>query len=130
VAVPIAWAAAGLPQWGYLVLCAAVTGIAIWASSLADRAFGVHDSGRIVIDEVAGFLWTMALVDRADLALLAAGFALFRVADILKPWPARTIDRRMGGGAGVVLDDVAAGLWAAAAVYAIHRTGALARLGW
>ncbi|HLU66490.1 MAG TPA: phosphatidylglycerophosphatase A, partial [Kofleriaceae bacterium] len=117
VAVPLAWLASGAPQWGYLALCLAVTGLAIWAAAGADRAFGVHDSGRIVIDEVAGYLWTMALVDRSDPLLLLAGFVLFRLADIVKPPPARAIDARMEGGTGVVLDDVVAGLWAAAALF-------------
>jgi phosphatidylglycerophosphatase A len=124
-AVPLVWATAALPHWGYLALCVGVTLVAIWASSLANRAFGVHDSGRIVVDEVAGFLWTMLLVDRSDLALLGIGFVLFRVADMTKPPPARAIDSRMEGGAGVVLDDVVAGFWAAAALFAVDRSGLL-----
>jgi phosphatidylglycerophosphatase A len=123
-AVPLVWAGAALPQWVYLAMCAAVTAIAIVAASGADRAFGDHDSGRIVVDEVAGYFWTMAAAsDRADPILLLAGFLLFRVADIVKPPPARAIDRRLPGGPGVVLDDVAAGGWAAAALWLLHRTG-------
>jgi phosphatidylglycerophosphatase A len=114
VAVPIAWGASGLPQWGYLALCAAVTLVAIWAAGRANHVFGEHDAGRIVIDEVAGFLCTMVPVSRADWRLLAAGFVLFRLADILKPPPARWIDNKLEGGTGVVLDDVVAGVWAAA----------------
>jgi phosphatidylglycerophosphatase A len=129
-AVPLVWASAGVPQWGYLVLCVAVTLVAIAAATGADRAFGDHDSGRIVVDEVAGYFWTLAPVaDRSNLALLAAGFLLFRVADIVKPPPARAIDRRMPGGPGVVLDDVVAGWYAAAALWALERSGLLARLG-
>ncbi len=130
-AVPLVWASAGLTQWGYLALCLAVTGIAIAAASEADRAFAVHDSGRIVVDEVAGYFWTMlAVADRADPAPLVAGFLLFRVADIVKPPPARAIDRRLPGGPGVVLDDVVAGWWAAAALVALDRSGLLAQLRW
>ena len=127
-AVPLAWAVSGLPQWGYLALCAGVIALAVWSSSTANRVFGEHDSGRIVADEVAGFLCTMAPVDRADWVLLAIGFLLFRVADIAKPPPARWIDRRMQGGAGVVLDDVAAGVWAGVALWALDRTGWLPSL--
>lgn len=127
-AVPIAWSVSALPQWGYLALCAAVTALAIWAAGRADRAFGEHDAGRIVIDEVAGFLCTMAPVSRADWLLLAAGFVLFRAADIGKPPPARWIDRHVGGGAGVVLDDVVAGVWAALALWALARSGWLPSL--
>ena len=125
VAVPLVWVTAAMPQWGYLALCVGVTLVAIWASSLANHAFGMHDSGRIVIDEVAGFMWTMALVDRADPLLLGLGFVLFRITDMTKPPPARAIDSRMEGGAGVVLDDVVAGLWAAAALFAVDRAGLL-----
>jgi phosphatidylglycerophosphatase A len=113
------------------VLCGVVTAVAIAAASGADRAFGDHDSGKIVVDEVAGYVWTMAAVaDRADPVLLVAGFALFRVADIAKPPPARAIDRRMSGGPGVVLDDVAAGFWAAAALWVLDRSGLLGQLAW
>lgn len=127
-AVPIAWSVSALPQWGYLALCAGVTLFAVWAAGRADRVFGEHDAGRIVIDEVAGFLCAMAPVSRGDWALLAAGFVLFRVADIAKPPPARWIDRRLEGGAGVVLDDVVAGVWAAAALWGLEQSGWLASL--
>jgi phosphatidylglycerophosphatase A len=121
VAVPLAWACAGLTWWVYLAVCIAVTLVAIAAAEGADRAFGQHDSGKIVIDEVAGYMVTMVAVDRHRWLLLGAGFLLFRVADVLKPPPARAIDLRMGGGAGVVLDDVAAAVWSAAAVWVVAR---------
>jgi phosphatidylglycerophosphatase A len=130
-AIPMVWAVSGLPQWVYLALCAAVTLVAIAAAGGADRAFGEHDAGKIVIDEVAGYFWTMAAVgDRADPVLLLAGFVLFRAADILKPPPARAIDRRLPGGPGVVLDDVVAGWWAAAALWGLQRSGLFAHLSW
>ena len=128
VAVPLAWSVFALPQWGYLALCAAVTLVAVWAAGRADRVFGEHDAGRIVIDEVAGFLCAMLLVSRADWRLLAAGFVLFRIADIVKPPPARWIDQRLEGGAGVVLDDVVAGAYAALVLWALSRSGWLASL--
>lgn len=127
-AVPIAWGASALPQWGYLALCAGVTLLAIWAAGRANRVFGEHDSGRIVVDEVAGFLCTMIPVSRGDWRFLLAGFVLFRAADIGKPPPARWIDRRLEGGAGVVLDDVVAGVWAALALWGLARSGWLASL--
>jgi phosphatidylglycerophosphatase A len=128
-AIPMVLVSAGLPHWGYLAVCVAVTALAIASAGAADRAFGLHDSGRIVVDEVAGYFWTMAAVaDRADPVALLAGFLLFRVADIFKPPPARAIDRRMAGGPGVVLDDVVAGLWAAAALLVLDRAGLLARM--
>jgi len=115
-ALPFAWA---LVWWGgpLLLLAAAllVTGVGIWASRLYCEATGTHDSGRIVIDEVAG-QWLTLLPAPLDPAAYAAGFVLFRFTDIVKPWPARWIDRRMGGGAGIVLDDVVAGVYAAIAL--------------
>jgi phosphatidylglycerophosphatase A len=118
VAVPLAWSLRGMSLGPYLGTCAAAVAIAIWAAARADRAMGTHDSGRIVIDEVVGYLVTMAWVDRGDPWLLAIGFLAFRIADIVKPPPARWFDREVPGGAGVVLDDVAAGVWASLVVLA------------
>ena len=128
LAVPIAWSVFSLPQWGYVALCAGVTLLAVWAAGRAGRVFGEHDAGRIVIDEVAGFLCAMAPVSRGDWALLAAGFVLFRVADIAKPPPARWIDRRLEGGVGVVLDDIVAGAYAALALWGLSKSGWLPSL--
>ncbi len=124
VAVPIAYLTASWPLWAFALFCVAVIAVGIWAAEVADRFWGTHDSGRIVIDEVAGYLVTVALVDRGDLVLLALGFFLFRAFDIAKPPPIRAIDRRMGGGAGVVLDDVAAGVMAGAVLTAAALLGA------
>jgi phosphatidylglycerophosphatase A len=128
VAVPLAWALAALPLWQYALIVAAVTGLGIWAADRADRAWGTHDSGRIVIDEVAGYLVTVALVDRAHWIPLAVGFVVFRVLDIVKPPPVRWIDARVPGGAGVVLDDVAAGVLGLGVMVALDRFGALGYL--
>jgi phosphatidylglycerophosphatase A len=122
VAVPLAWLAAPLTTPAYLALCAAIIAVAIWAADRADRAAGTHDSQRIVIDEVAGYLVAMAWADRGDPIVLLLGFVLFRVADIVKPPPARFFDRGWRGGAGVVLDDVVAGLWAAAVLAGMALT--------
>ena len=74
----------------------------------------------MVIDEVAG-QWLVLVVVPPDLVLYAAGFVLFRIADIVKPWPASWIDRTVKGGLGVMLDDTAAALYAGVALYAISR---------
>lgn len=76
-----------------------------------ERFFGKKDCQVIVIDEVVGIFFTMFLFP-PTLPNLAAGFFLFRVFDILKPFPARWVDKRISGGTGVVLDDVVAGLYA------------------
>jgi phosphatidylglycerophosphatase A len=71
----------------------------------------LHDPGAVVIDEVAGQWLTLAIAPLDPLAFLL-GFVLFRVADVLKPWPASWLDRRVGGAFGVMIDDVAAALYA------------------
>ncbi len=125
VAVPIAYLAAGLPWWQFLLVTAVVTIAGIWAADVADRAWGTHDSGRIVIDEVAGYFATVAFVDRSDWLALLIGFAVFRLFDIAKPPPIRWIDRNVQGGVGVMLDDVAAGALGCAVMVALVQGGLL-----
>jgi phosphatidylglycerophosphatase A len=91
--------------------------LGIWASDVAERHFGQHDDGRIVIDEVVGQLLTLApLVVLAPAAgrrapgWLFAGFLLFRLLDIWKPPPIGWAERSFKGGAGVMMDDVFAGI--------------------
>ena len=128
VAIPLAWALASLPLWQFAIVVAAVTGIAIWAADRADRAWGTHDSGRIVIDEVAGYLVTVALIDRTDWRALLVGFVVFRALDIIKPPPVRWLDENLPGGWGVVLDDVAAGVLGLGVMWVLAHFGALAYL--
>ena len=109
VAVPLAWLASPLPAWAFVLLAAAVTAVGIGAAELADRAWGTHDSGRIVIDEVAGYLVTVAFADPSRPAVLALGFVLFRIFDIVKPPPIRWLDRNLPGGVGVVVELISQG---------------------
>jgi phosphatidylglycerophosphatase A len=95
----------------YLVTFAGLVAAAIWVAGEAEGLFAEHDSGKITIDEVAGYA-TATLFVTPSLATLVASFLLFRLFDVVKPWPARWIDRELPGGAGVVLDDVFAGLYA------------------
>ena len=128
VAVPLAFVLAPLPIWQFAIVIVAVTALAIWAADRADRAWGTHDSGRIVIDEVAGYLTTMALVDRGHWAPLVVGFVVFRAFDIIKPPPVRWLDENLPGGWGVVLDDMAAGVMGMAVMFGLDRLGAFDRL--
>jgi phosphatidylglycerophosphatase A len=132
VAVPIAWALAGLPTWQFAVVTVLVTALAIWAADTADRAWGTHDCQKIVIDEVAGYLVTMLTVDRHSWVALLAGFVIFRILDSTKPWPVRWLERNLPGGWGVVLDDVGAGVQGAILMWLLAHFGvlaAIARLG-
>jgi phosphatidylglycerophosphatase A len=85
--------------------------LSCWVSGRAEEIFGEKDSGRIVIDEVIGYLVTMTGAPFSWPAVIA-GFFLFRLFDIVKPQPARWFDRHLKNGYGVVLDDVVAGVYA------------------
>lgn len=91
-------------------LAAIVAGV--WICGESARRLGVHDHPAIVWDEVAGMMLTMLAVPDAWWGTPLA-FVLFRLFDIAKPWPIREIDHGLGGGAGIMLDDVLAGLFAA-----------------
>ena len=106
----------------YLVILTLVVMIAIWVSGRTADLLGVHDDPRIVIDEIAGILVTLALVPPSVPALLA-GFVLFRLLDISKPAPISTIDQRLRGGFGIVADDVVAGLGANLCLQLLFRWG-------
>jgi phosphatidylglycerophosphatase A len=111
-ALPFGWALAAC--WGaagLIVGAALVFAVGCWAAGAIGRASGLKDPGAIVIDEVAA-QWLVLAVAPLHLAPYAAGFLLFRIADILKPWPASWADRRVGGGFGVLLDDVIAAIYA------------------
>ncbi len=120
-AIPLWWLLSHLAWPLYLVATAAVALSGMVAASRAGRYFGAPDSGHIVIDEVAGYLVTMLFLPRGLLPALT-GFVFFRLFDVLKPPPARFFDRdpRWKNGAGVMLDDVAAALWACPATWLVH----------
>lgn len=118
-AVPLAWAVARLDPLPAAAFLAAFLALSIHAAGHAGRHWRVVDASQIVIDEVMGYLVTMAFVPFSWPAA-AAGFLLFRATDVLKPWPASALDR-VKNAAGVVLDDVAAGVWAGVALRLLHH---------
>ena len=73
---------------------------------------GVHDHPGIVWDEIAA-MYLVLLVAPPGITAWALGFGLFRLFDIWKPWPIRDLDHRLGGGAGIMLDDLVAALYTA-----------------
>jgi Phosphatidylglycerophosphatase A and related proteins len=105
-----------LPVSYYLgtVLVLFVSGI--WICGRTARDLGVHDHTAIVWDEIVGYLVTMIMVPRGYVWILA-GFALFRLFDIWKPWPIRWLDRTVSGGVGVMLDDLVAGIYGLLALH-------------
>lgn len=112
-ALPFAWIIVWLfGARALLVAAALLFVIGWWAAARVSRASGVKDAGSIVVDEVVG-QWLTLVVTPPDALAYLLGFALFRLFDIAKPWPARWLDRHVPGGLGVMADDVAAGFYAA-----------------
>ncbi|MDM4772171.1 phosphatidylglycerophosphatase A [Solimonas sp. SE-A11] len=115
-----------LPVWGFGAALLLLFLFGCWICGESARLLGVHDYGGIVFDEIVGFLIAclpllpaLGLVQGPrDMALgLLAAFAVFRLFDILKPWPIRAFDRSVHGGVGIMIDDVLAGVFSAAVLY-------------
>lgn len=114
----MAWlATACTPGAGTLFLVGVVL-FSVWISQEAEILIGRKDPGAVVIDEMAGFCVTMTLVP-VTLFTLVLGFITFRCFDIVKPFPVRWFEKTFSGGAGIVLDDLMAGLLAAFLLKAI-----------
>jgi phosphatidylglycerophosphatase A len=93
------------------VICAVLfIFFAIWIAAAAEEVLEKEDAGEIVIDEIAGLIVTFIGLP-FTLKTMIAGFVIFRVFDILKPFPIRTFEKKVAGGLGVVLDDVLAGIY-------------------
>jgi phosphatidylglycerophosphatase A len=112
------------PGWALWAAVAILAAVGVWAASAAERHFGHDDPGPVVIDEVVGMLVTMGGLPLGWGGLIAA-FVVFRVCDVVKPFPARRMER-LPGGLGVIADDVMAGLWS----HAIMRLLVWAMPGW
>jgi len=110
VAVPLFLLLLNLPLWAYLLVLLTAFLVGIWLCEVTAQNLGVHDHPGIVWDEFVGYWVTMTAAPPGWLWLLL-GFCLFRIFDILKPWPIRNVDRRVGGGFGIMLDDVLAGIY-------------------
>lgn len=117
-AIPVYLLASSLKLPTYLLLVTAMflAGIAICAHTA--RRLGVHDHPGIVWDEIVGYLVTMAMAP-AGWLWIVIGFVLFRLFDIVKPWPIRWLDKHVHGGFGIMLDDLLAGLFAAILLQAV-----------
>ncbi len=109
-ALPMVVLVAVAGPWLGLGLVLAFVVLAAWGAGVSERMLGRTDPGEVVSDEVAGFMVTLYLLP-LTWPYVAGGFVLFRLLDILKPFPVRRLERAPGG-AGVILDDVAAGVLA------------------
>ena len=108
-AIPLYYLLVWLPAWGYGLALVLAFVFGIYLCGRTARALKVHDHGGIVFDEFVG-LWITLLAQPVNPYWVLLGFALFRLFDIVKPWPIRWVDARVPGGFGIMLDDVLAGL--------------------
>ena len=111
VAVPIYLLLNQLVSWQYLLVVLVLLLAGIWICGVAAKQLGVHDDPSIVWDEIVGYLITMIGAPPGWFWVIA-GFVLFRLFDILKPWPIRYVDKKVKGGTGIMMDDVLAAVFA------------------
>ena len=114
VGIPICLLCLPLPWFLRLLVVLTLMGLSIYVAGRAEEIYQKKDDQRIVIDEIIGFQVTMLPVTITVLHL-CAGFVLFSIFDIWKPFPLNNL-QRLPGGWGVVLDDVGAGIYAGAAL--------------
>lgn len=105
--------------WQMAVAAILCTPIGIWASTMTARASGTKDPGEIVVDEVLGQWLTLAAAPVFEWKWILAAFVLFRLFDILKPWPVRKFES-LPEGVGIVADDLAAGVYGALVLLAVR----------
>ena len=120
VAIPLVWLAGGLPTVVQILFAAALFAVGVWASTRAVKILRKDDAPQIVIDEVVGFWVTMIGVP-FNLYWGVCGFLLFRLFDIFKPFPISYLDEKVKGGWGVMLDDLAAGIFANLVMHLMMR---------
>lgn len=118
VAIPIYLLMQLTPMPIYMLILAALIFIGFWLCDVTDKAIGVHDHPSIVWDEIVGYLLTMWAVP-ANFMWILLGFILFRLFDIWKPTPICWINDNVGGGIGVVVDDLMAAIYAAIVLHLI-----------
>lgn len=104
----------------YITIVVLIFGIGVYISAQAEGIYQKKDCSNIVIDEIAGMLVSLAFFQSGQsgqsgpggMKFIISGFILFRIFDIIKPFPVRTIDMKLGGGWGIMLDDIMAGVYA------------------
>ncbi|NOY66858.1 MAG: phosphatidylglycerophosphatase A [Gammaproteobacteria bacterium] len=112
IGLPVYWLMQDLGIQWYLLVTLFLFLLGVWICDSTAKALGVHDHAGIVWDEVVGYVITMTLAP-AGWVWWLIGFLLFRFFDIVKPWPIKVLDQRVGGGFGIMIDDVLAGIFAA-----------------
>ena len=110
--VALAWLTLDLGIAAQGAIVTIMTAAGIWICGESAKRLGIHDHGGIVWDEIVG-MYLLLIVTPFGLLPWILAFALFRAFDIVKPWPIRDLDHRIKGGAGIMLDDLVAALYAA-----------------
>jgi phosphatidylglycerophosphatase A len=123
-AIPLYLLVAHLGAWYHFGTTVVVTAVGVWASGVVERQLGTKDPQIIVVDEVAGMLVGLLAAGSPSLATIGVAFVAFRLFDSLKPWPIRYLER-LPGGAGVMFDDVGAGILTAFVVLFLRFVGVL-----
>ena len=118
-AIPLFYALSLTNVYVYLAVTVIVILVSVWASTLAESIFQKSDPGQVVADEISGFLVTMILVP-PTITNIFFGFLLFRLFDITKPYPVRELEK-LPRGWGIVIDDVAAGIYACITLHIFGR---------
>ncbi len=113
MAVPIYLLMAPLRPLSYLILLVAIITFSMWLCGKVTKEIGVEDHQGMNLDEIVGYLVTMFYIP-FGWGWMLAGFVLFRLFDIWKPWPINLVDRHVHGGIGMILDDVLAGVFSCA----------------
>lgn len=122
VAIPFVFIFLIIPSSFYGIYTTGLILAAIYFSDQAEKILGEKDPGCIVIDEIAGFVVTMSLVP-VNMYTLAVGFLIFRFFDIVKFGPVKYFEENFPGGAGVVLDDIMAGVLSALVLKILYLSG-------
>jgi phosphatidylglycerophosphatase A len=123
-AIPLIYFTSTLAIWWQCAVAVLITIFGIWVCDKTAKDVGVHDHPAIVWDEVAGFYITMigAVLNWQSLVV---GFLLFRFFDIIKPGPIKLLDKKLGGGVGIMADDILAGIFSLICLQALFKIGLL-----
>jgi len=124
MAIPLYLLIANLSAISYLTVCMLAFIYGCWVCGKVANELGVHDYNGIVWDEVVGFWLTMFAIP-VSFSSVILGFILFRVFDVIKPPPILWVDRYVGGGTGIMLDDVLAGIAAWIILFLCYQAGFL-----
>ncbi|MES2998788.1 MAG: phosphatidylglycerophosphatase A [Pseudomonadota bacterium] len=120
VAIPLYYLIHSFSLINYSLILFLAIVIGIWLCDITERDIGIHDYSGIVWDEICGFGLTMLAAPKGWLWIVL-GFFLFRLFDIVKPWPIAWMDRKLPRGFGVMLDDLMAAVYAWLVLHLIHH---------